>query len=582
MMEEIRIEKYIGKIPYRHPAYALSCKMAAEIKIHSDGEFPKELIGKARPGESDTIKKYREAIYKSKTKGAFGKVLTELGKIRKSEGWYISYDQTKLTAGREGERLNDYCEKNFPLDFDSVTTWAFNVLLKNYVVDPNSVILVMPLDITIEESDYYRPYPFIFNSDQVWDFMPGEYAVLRSRNTSVYTTKAGQVKTDGIILYTVTAKSITRYEQINELGAMKASEPMEHGLGYMPAFMIGATFYKVYERHFIFESRLANCIPSWDEAVREYSDLQAEVVQHIHSLMWSYTNQECKKCHSTGTITSKGKEGQPITSQCEKCKGTGYIPFNPYEHISLRPNSATEQALPNPFVGYVTKDTKIVEIQDKRVKAHIYDGLAAINMEFLADVPLSESGVSKEVDRDSLNTFVSMIAEDIVRVMDRIYRIINDWRYGTVDETKRLAQLPNIPVPQKFDLISSNYILQELTAAKNAKVNPSIVSALEIDYANAKFNSDGRVRDFMVNVYELNPLAGVSEDDKVLQLQNQGISEKDYIISCNIASFVKMAMKADLDFAAKSYEEKAAIIDSYANEIMTANSAKQEVMNNVA
>lgn len=357
---------------------------------------------------------------------------------------------------------------------------------------------------------------------------------------------------------------------------------MEHGLGYMPVFMIGATFYKMYERHFIFESRLANCIPSWDEAVREYSDLQAEVVQHIHSLMWSYTNQECKKCHSTGTLTSKGKEGQVISSQCQTCKGTGYIPFNPYEHISLRPNSATEQALPNPFVGYVTKDTKIVEIQDKRVKAHIYDGLAAINMEFLADVPLSESGVSKEVDRDSLNTFVSMIAEDIVRVMDRIYRIINDWRYGTVEETKRLAQLPNIPVPQKFDLISSNYILQELTAAKNAKVNPSIVSALEIDYANAKFNSDGRVRDFMVNVYELNPLAGVSEDDKVLQLQNQGISEKDYIISCNIASFVKTAMKEVQDFAAKSYEEKAAIIDGYANEIMTANSAKQEVMNNVA
>lgn len=582
MMEEIRIEKYIGKIPYRHPAYALSCKMAAEIKIHSDGEFPKELIGKARPGESDTIKKYREAIYKSKTKGTFGKVLTELGKIRKSEGWYISYDQTKLTAGREGERLDDYCEKNFPMDFNSVTNWAFNVLLKNYAVDPNSVILVMPLDITIEESDYYRPYPFIFNSDQVWDFMPGEYAVLCSRNTSVYTTKTGQVKTDGIILYTVTAKSITRYEQINELGAMKAGEPMEHGLGYMPVFMIGATFYKMYERHFIFESRLANCIPSWDEAVREYSDLQAEVVQHIHSLMWSYTNQECKKCHSTGTLTSKGKEGQVISNQCQTCKGTGYIPFNPYEHISLRPNSATEQALPNPFVGYVTKDTKIVEIQDKRVKAHIYDGLAAINMEFLADVPLSESGVSKEVDRDSLNTFVSMIAEDIVRVMDRIYRIINDWRYGTVEETKRLAQLPNIPVPQKFDLISSNYILQELTAAKNAKVNPSIVSALEIDYANAKFNSDGRVRDFMVNVYELNPLAGVSEDDKVLQLQNQGISEKDYIISCNIASFVKTAMKEVQDFAAKSYEEKAAIIDGYANEIMTANSAKQEVMNNVA
>ena len=157
MMEEIKIEKYIGKSPYRHPAYPLTCKMAAEIKIHSDGEFPKTLIGERRPGESDTIKKYREAIYKSKTKGAFGKVLTELGKIRKAEGWYVKYDEKSLTSGREGERLNDYCEKNFPLDFNSVTNWAFNVLLKNYVVDPNSVILVMPLEQTVEEADYYKP-----------------------------------------------------------------------------------------------------------------------------------------------------------------------------------------------------------------------------------------------------------------------------------------------------------------------------------------------------------------------------------------------------------------------------------------
>lgn len=581
MMEEIKIEKYIGKSPYRHPAYPLTCKMAAEIKIHSDGEFPKTLIGERRPGESDTIKKYREAIYKSKTKGAFGKVLTELGKIRKAEGWYVKYDEKSLTSGREGERLNDYCEKNFPLDFNSVTNWAFNVLLKNYVVDPNSVILVMPLEQTVEEADYYKPYPFVFNSDQVWDFMPGEYAVLRSQNTSTYKTKGGQVK-DGLILYAVTAQSITRYEQIDEKGAMMAGEPFEHGLGYLPAFMIGAQFFKVYERHFIFESRIINCIPSWDEAVREYSDLQAEVVQHIHSLMWSYTNQDCKKCHSTGTVTTKGKEGQIISSQCETCKGTGYIPFNPYEHISLRPNSATEQALPNPFVGYVTKDTKIVEIQDKRVKAHIFDGLAAINMEFLADVPLSESGVSKEVDRDSLNTFVASIAEDIVRVIDRVYKMINDYRYANVDKDKREKQLPKIPVPQKFDLISSNYILQELTSAKNAKVNPSIVSALEIDYANAKFNADDKTKDFMVNIYILNPLAGVAEDDKVLQLQNGGITEKDYIISCNIASFVKMAMNADAEFAAKSYEEKAKTIAGYADAIIKANSEKQEVMNDVA
>ena len=162
-------------------------------------------------------------------------------------------------------------------------------------------------------------------------------------------------------------------------------------------------------------------------------------------------------------------------------------------------------------------------------------------------------------------------------MIDRVYKMINDYRYANVDKDKREKQLPKIPVPQKFDLISSNYILQELTSAKNAKVNPSIVSALEIDYANAKFNADDKTKDFMVNIYILNPLAGVAEDDKVLQLQNNGITEKDYIISCNIAGFVKRALKEHDNFPAMQYEEKIKIIEGYADEIIKSNSAKGQI-----
>ncbi len=43
-----------------------------------------------------------------------------------------------------------------------------------------------------------------------------------------------------------------------------------------------------------------------------------------------------------------------------------------------------------------------------------------------------------------------------------------------------------------------------------------------------------------------------------------------------------MAMNADAEFAAKSYEEKAKTIAGYADAIIKANSEKQEVMNDVA
>lgn len=568
-----------GKAAKRHPAYDLTCKMACDIMVHSDGDFPKELVGKARPGESKKIQKYREAIYKSKTKGAFGKIMTELMKIRRSEDWSINYKQEE-TTNREGETLEDYCEHDFPLRFNSVTNWTFNVMLKNYIVDPNSVIAVMPLDFVIEPADYFKPFPIIFSSLQVYDFMEGDYAVLYSSEKSSYTLPDGTVKMDGDIYWLINTQSIEKWEQIDDKNTMKQTLIYQHGLPYMPCFRIGANFFKVYERHFIYESRLSNCIPSFDEAVREYSDLQAEVVQHIHSLMWSYANQSCTKCKGLGKIIREGKDAIPI--DCDNCKGSGYVPFNPYEQLVIRPASLNEQAVPIPSAGYIQKDTQIVTIQDKRVRDHVRDGLAAINMEFLADVPLTESGTAKMVDRDALNTFVNAIAEDIVKCMDIIYKMVNDIRYSATvaDEEKRDEALPKIPVPDKFDLISSAYLVEELSKAKTSKIHPSIITEMEIEYANCKFNQDEAVRDMLISVYELDPFAGIGEDDKLTRLQNDGISKQDYVISSNIDQFVSRAIneKGEEQFHAMQYEEKRKLMKQYADEIIKANSVQAQVM----
>ena len=51
----------------RHQFYAETVKQYHSIKTHALGEFPKELISERRPGESETIKKYREKIYVPKT-----------------------------------------------------------------------------------------------------------------------------------------------------------------------------------------------------------------------------------------------------------------------------------------------------------------------------------------------------------------------------------------------------------------------------------------------------------------------------------------------------------------------------------
>ena len=102
-----------------------------------------------------------------------------------------------------------------------------------------------------------------------------------------------------------------------------------------------------------------------DEAAREYSDLQAEIVQHIHSEKYAYTNSECPECHGAGTV--RDKDGKNVT--CTKCHGTGSVlQVSPYGVHLINAAKAGEQQLPAPPIGYIQKSADIARLQDERVR----------------------------------------------------------------------------------------------------------------------------------------------------------------------------------------------------------------------
>lgn len=50
-------------------------------------------------------------------------------------------------------------------------------------------------------------------------------------------------------------------------------------------------------------------------------------------------------------------------------------------------------------------------------------------------------------------------------------------------------------------------------------------------------------------------------------LQNGGITETAYIISCNIHAFVRRAVFEDREFYTKDYKEKLKVLERYADEV---------------
>ena len=209
-------------------------------------------------------------------------------------------------------------------------------------------------------------------------------------------------------------------------------------------------------------------------------------------------------------------------------------------------------------------------MQEESIDKHIFNALASINFEFLVNTPLNQSGTAKEVDKDELNNGVHSIAEDMVRNMDWIYWIIAKYRYQFQYKQEELIEMvPVVSVPEKYDILSSKHLEEQLTSAKNNKANPAIINALEIEYAGKAFNADPEVRDTVELVLSLDPLSNISEDDKNSRLQNQGILKETYVISSNINEFVQRAIEENEGFPDMDLQEQKEVIKKYAQELMT-------------
>lgn len=572
------IQKYALK-QVKYKGFDKANELYEDIRVHADGEMPKCIIEERRPSESERIKEYREKIYVPITESTVSKVITSLSKIRRSQDWSIDYDPAKvpkIVSGREDETLQSYCEEYYPY-FKSITNWAFSVLLKAMLIDANAIEAIWPENRNPASTEFLRPFSYIFHSDQVLDYSMDDYAVLLSADTYIYKDR-DHIDREGIVIYVIDRTYIQRWVQVDLDKSMRMEWAWQHELGFAPIRKLGGVFYKAYDNIFVYKSRIQGMVPRLKEAARIYSDLQAEIVQHVHSDKWLYSQTECRHCNG------RGYPEEHKDRACSTCHGVGYVSTSPYTNMVLRPpnNVEGQSQIPTPPAGYIQKSdvALMVDRIDNLVKDNISEALSAINMEFLAQAPLNQSGTAKEVDKDELNNFVHSVAEDIVCAMDWTYKVINEYRYRVIvpDQEIREDMLPSIPVPEKFDLLSAALLLDDIQKAKTSGINPVILNELQIEYAGKKFYNDHRVKDELETIFSLDPFPNITDDEKMTRLGNDGITLIDYIISSNIQQFVRRAMQEEKDFSGLTLSERKDIIVEYANEVVEANSGKVNIL----
>lgn len=567
-----------------HLTYDETVCMYEDLRVHADGDTPVELISERRPSESQYIQEYRMKIWVPITKSSVTKVISSLSKIRRSPDWNIAFPKNTVSKIRKGETLEDYITKNYPFGFSNLTNWVFSVLLKNYLIDSNAVIFVDPINKDKEAVDYFKPFPYIFNSPKVLDFVADEYAVLMTDRCCEYSMLDGKgyaigaTKKDGKVIIYVDKTSIIIYHQKNSSNDFIPFETHVHNLGFMPAFKMPGQFYRSCDNYIVNESRINGMLPHLKEAARIYSDLQAEIVQHVHSEKYLYSQTECNHCNGVGWEEINGAR-----CDCHNCSGVGYVPTSPYKNMVLRvPNNAEGgNPVPTPPAGYIQKTdvALMVDRIDSIVDKHLFKALAAINMQFLDETPLNESGKAKEVDKDELNNFVHSVAEDLVKVMDLVIFTTNEYRVKDLvtDPERRLELLPMVSVPEKFDLLSTDFLVEEIAKAKQNNLNSLIISTLETEYAVKKFYNMPDIAQLITLVFSLDPMPATTDEMKIMRLQNEGVTREDYVISSNIVPFIRRALREDEDFATLDYDEQMTIIRAYATEKIDSSSVASRV-----
>ncbi len=556
-----KLKEYFSSAGGFNPIYTDTVKLYNDLKVHAEGIFPGELIARRRPSETDEILAYREKTYEPITKLPLSKAINCYSKIRRSPDWMISFPGGVPARIPDEETLENYCTYNLP-GFVSITNWTFDILLPQNLIDANALIAVIPLEnIDPNQPVFSKPVPILFNSDQVMFYSETEkYCVLRSRirNNYLDATNAYQ---QGERYYYIDEVEIIIYEQGKE-GYVPIFNQL-NTIGKFPVFKVRSESYKQFDNVSINRSRLHAMVPFLNKAAAGDSDLEGSKIQHLYPLFWYFQNKDCKSCKGAGERPS---DDGPVN--CTSCGGSGKIKFSPYAHIQVDPAEMGKQSNPIPPAGYVTRDTAILELQEKIVEKNNYKALAAINMQFLDQSPLSISGDAKQVDREELNNTVYNTAEDLVATIDKVLYFINEWRFIYIikEENKRKEMLPNIPVPQNFDLLPSDYLMEELAKAKTNKANPFLLASLEQEIAVKKFYNNPELSETINLYFALDPLPGISVDEKMSLVSNDAITKEDFVISSYMAQFIRRALISDKDFASKPYDDQMEVLKGYAEE----------------
>lgn len=543
---------------------------AEQLEWHFEDEYPDELLRAQHPSEEEWMKEYRKRRWQPVTKTLTGRVYNFLQKIQQADDfkirWETDYTKTGIAekVGNESNTLKAYVTDMMPR-IPNLETWLFNVFLKTYLQDANSIVLVLPNFEDFVENpretitlDWSRPFPQIIETEDLIyeneEWVLFEVEEWKDDNGKEWCQYMA-VTTEGLFLFRQT-------KLIREI------DPFEvyfigFDFGRLPVIKTGNVIYEEEDGHLIYDSVLAPCLPAWNEVLYRTDDLNVLYAIHALPQKWALKLSPCKTCNGTGESYNSKHE----KVSCGKCSGSGRASSSPFGLLEI--NIDRVSAInPNPIVppippaGYIERPTDAVKLFQEDIIYKEFQGLKAIGLEMLGQIPANQSGIAKEYDRKELNTFCFSVSVHLSTVYEKVCFHILTQRYrplfdsGLMTEEKVYNALPKVTIPTDFDVMTSSAISTMLTEARRSSYNPIIIHGLESDYVEKLYGENSPQKYFLKVNNALDPLPFKSTDEKVMLVAQGGCTKKDFVLSSNLTSFIMQLTEANPEWMKKSLEEQ--------------------------
>jgi len=551
-----------GKLSYT-ALYNKAVQNAHAIKIHSEGEFPEELIRERAPSQTDEEFNYLKANYQSVTKSPWAKLCNSVGSVMHN-----------VTLTVDDEAANDYLKAGYPAYSAGFLAWCTDVVSPIKCDQPMAVLVSTVAYMPESDTELPESVAVIYETEDVVQFTRDHFIGVVSRSMPV--RHGNSTVYEGLEFVLLDDNIEYRYTQVGKKldWTFELTEYYKHNLGRLPASQLKGIPQYV-DRQILWTSFFENALPYLNKAAMEANTLDAIIARVAYPIR-VYYQEDCDApgCDGNGYIKDH-ESGKELT--CQTCNGSGKKDaFNLFRDYTHKPpdRMGSDQQPTFPGMAYVAPDSDPMRFLQERNDRLIEKAGYSVNFDISSKDGQPETATKHRQDKQEQYKMLSRFASQMYDLIEKTARDLIDIRFIRNSYTITLTRQSD------FEIRSPEELSEEIKAAREAGLPQYIINELIRSNALLRFSQDDYIAKLLALSEYVDPLHGTPAD-KVSMVASRGFQPWQISLHNQFGALVSQLLTENDGFLDLEIAEQAALIEAKARALTPQANGVQSIIDSL-